>query len=317
MFKRSIRVFSIVTVGGIAGNTLFQIHRYNQQPQPLFQTPLKSSTFSIKSNSPKKIELPNQDSYINGENGQLNYWGIFDGHGAEGHNVSNYVSKNVSHLLVEHKYSPLNFVTPFPYSNFLPFSKTYVNHIFQKIQHDLINHQSYAAFCSGSTSLFVISYMCDQKRYFQIISLGDSQVAFFDNDYNLLYHSPSHRPDIQSEKERLLKIKNYKKLVPYKDNPNDTETWIGRLSLSGCFGDTDHDPYITRIPNITTTTFQSCKYIVLASDGFWDFAADKDITTILKNNEHSTIKELSSKLVQVALTNGSDDDITVTVVQII
>merc|ERR1719375_1102964 len=47
-----------------------------------------------------KPESPNQDSWLVMRTGQFSIFGVFDGHGSQGHCVSNFVKENLLKLVV-------------------------------------------------------------------------------------------------------------------------------------------------------------------------------------------------------------------------
>lgn len=138
--------------------------------------------------------------------------------------------------------------------------------------------------------------------------------------------NPRHGTELKSERERILKAG-------------------GRISASGAvygvlypsrgFGDLDvksqGKDVVIATPEgagITEGSLQpqeaytikkgKTTYMVVASDGLWDFMTDEEcIGIVLRGAKAGTAEEaLSQKLNDVARKNGSDDDITIIVVKI-
>eukprot|EP00042_Codosiga_hollandica_P030641 m.179079 g.179079 ORF g.179079 m.179079 type:complete len:171 (+) comp53415_c0_seq2:642-1154(+) len=58
-------------------------------------------------------------------------------------------------------------------------------------------------------------------------------------------------------------------------------------------------------------------FVVIASDGIWDFADDETVVSVIMANKDSkTEQQLAGLVLDVARANGSEDDITVIVIKI-
>ena len=115
--------------------------------------------------------------------------------------------------------------------------------------------------------------------------------------------SEDHNCSNQKEKEELKK----KGIIIFQNRV------FGSLSLTRTFGDTqlkkdgiECNPYIKKI----FLDRDEVKYIIIASDGIWDAVNKEKLMEIYKEVENGTSKEFCNKLVDFAMNNGSNDNIS-------
>ncbi|KAK1286531.1 putative protein phosphatase 2C 8 [Acorus calamus] len=99
---------------------------------------------------------------------------------------------------------------------------------------------------------------------------------------------------------------------------------LGVLATSRSIGDHYLKPYVTCEPEVTVTdrTIHD-EFLVLASDGLWDVISNEDACAVTKRclARHSAIdgaasKEAAAVLVELAMSRGSKDNISVIVVEL-
>jgi len=121
-----------------------------------------------------------------------------------------------------------------------------------------------------------------------------------------------HKPDLESER---IRIQDLGGLVVFLD------TWRvnGVLSVARAIGDPDHKPYVIAEPSQSKFDIDpSYDFLVLGCDGLFDQLTGADIAAyvfefLCKNenrNPEEVISEVSTYLSQMAIKEGSSDNIT-------
>ena len=238
------------------------------------------------------IKKINQDNFFIYKNFLNNpnflFMGICDGHGMYGHKVSSYIVNNlpinIDNILQNEKLfnlSPEN----------LTFFTPLITHIFLRTNFDIINNKNIDTKFSGSTCVSLIftpsKLLC--------INIGDSRciLAKYNNEKwfskNL---SNDHKPENFLEKERILlnngKIESYKNEKGEEVGPK--RVWVKNenfpgLAMSRSFGDEiAHSVGVSSLPEIKEYNFlKEDMFIVLASDGVWEFISNEEVVNIVKD----------------------------------
>ena len=255
-----------------------------------------------------KKEKINQDSYLILEKlfeNNLNIFGIFDGHGKNGHLLSSLVSKFLSSYLTnkENYFSKNNNSdsdTESESDDGININKETLNKLFSK--EDFIkkvikeldfraNECNFDLSLSGTTCLLLFIL---NNNTLVCSNIGDSMCCLFScsNEDRWTHEilSVIHKPDIPSEKERI--ISNGGVIHPYYDEYGIYEgpdrvyikgkTYPG-LSLSRSIGDLESEKIgIISEPGIIYKKLDSTnKYIVMGSDGLFDVIKPYDIRRIV------------------------------------
>ncbi len=255
-----------------------------------------------------KKEKINQDSYLILEKlfeNNLNIFGIFDGHGKNGHLLSSLVSKFLSSYLTnkENYFSKNNNSdsdTESESDDGININKETLNKLFSK--EDFIkkvikeldfraNECNFDLSLSGTTCLLLFIL---NNNTLVCSNIGDSMCCLFScsNEDRWTHEilSVIHKPDIPSEKERI--ISNGGVIHPYYDEYGIYEgpdrvyikgkTYPG-LSLSRSIGDLESEKIgIISEPDIIYKKLDSTnKYIVMGSDGLFDVIKPYDIRRIV------------------------------------
>ena len=245
-------------------------------------------------------EKINQDSYLIKENifnQNFNIYGVFDGHGENGHLISKYISE----FMNEYFTSKLNYyITEEDKQNLFTeninniFLKNYcqiLKNTSLKIDEEISSSINCDLSQSGSTSvmlfLFNDSLICS--------NIGDSQCFIFNcSSEDLWTFEPLSIPHLASEeKEQKRILEQGGEIHPYYDQNGIFEgpdriyaknkVYPG-LVMSRTFGDleakkigviSEPDIIIKKIGN-------NDKYIVLGSDGLWDVVKPYDVIRIVR-----------------------------------
>ena len=281
-------------------------------------------------------EKTNQDSYILKENifsSNFHLYGIFDGHGENGHLISQYISKYINEFYSEKS----NYLSVNPNSS----SKKSENKIFldnyakiiKKQRNDLdtmINSKiTFNVSLSGSTSLLL--FLTDETLICS--NVGDSECYLFSCTEEELWSfeslSKRHRPTEAAEKKRI--IDKGGEIHPYFDENGIFEgpdriyvknkPYPG-LSLSRTIGDLEGKKIgIISEPDITVRNLdENSKFIVMGSDGLWDVIKPYDVSRMVrpyfnKRDTDGACKILLKKAEQLYKKNNEErDDITIIVI---
>jgi serine/threonine protein phosphatase PrpC len=238
------------------------------------------------------LNINENDSNLN----PINLFGVYDGHG--GSWVSKYLEANIPNYYMNKKFVP-------------PFDDDFHRKVFMLIQSELLKNK--LGYSSGSTCLLNIMYKYNNSIFMNVINLGDSRMVIVNSKGISQSITKDHKPDDSVEKSRLTKMGG----EIYKDSEGVYR--IGDLSLSRAFGDGDNAPYISQKPDIFVKKITpETKYIVMACDGLWDIIDSEDlgsvINKILKKKNQDNI---AVGLANWALDNGSTDNVSVIVIEVI
>ena len=276
----------------------------------------------------------NQDSYLilTSINNFTNYniFSVFDGHGKDGHLVSQFLVNYFSDFF---KNNPqiIKCQTEIQLLNlFIESDYKFLRDAVNNSEKQLSLEEDIDSKNSGSTLCIVISI------YTKIIciNVGDSRAILsiseiFRNDIKLL--SIDHKPSLKKEQERIKKCGGYVERFIYEDGIADQtyRVWDSPLlkypglAISRSIGDTD----VTKIGVISDPDFciktlkKEMNFIVIASDGIWEFLDNKEVCDFVKNyylvngNAKNAAEELVKKSRKIWDQRGKEvDDITVIIV---
>ena len=257
------------------------------------KTIIKFNSICKKGFSGPGIEKINQDNFYIFENFLNNkdqyFFTVCDGHGINGHYISKYLINNL----------PLKIYNTFLLSNYNNINKInsqnlndLIKNIYLEINTNLLLDENIDTTFSGSTC---VSLIYSPQKIF-CINLGDSRCILgkFDKKNNIWYHKPlsnDHKPSIIEEKARILKSNG--RIEPYKNENNfyigPERVWlkdedVPGLAMSRSFGDDlAHTIGVTCEPEIIEIEFnEEDKFIILASDGIWEFMSNQEVVDIVK-----------------------------------
>jgi serine/threonine protein phosphatase PrpC len=242
------------------------------------------------------ININNNDKLIN----PVNFIGVFDGHG--GKLVSKYLKNNLPKYIF--KKTNVNI-----FDQKSNVTSNFFGKLFDKIQTDLINDHPQAAKRCGSTALCGVIYKNNKNiNYIWIANVGDSRAVLCNHTNKAVPLSKDHKPHLLPEKKRIESLGGKIKF--------DGVDWrIGDLSLSRAIGDLDNTPYVTHTPELFRYKLnKQDKYIIFACDGLWDVISNTDAVNFVNyliNKRY--IGNIAKKLAEYAITKGSYDNVTVSI----
>ena len=276
---------------------------------------MKIDSCTIAGYSSPGVQKINQDNFFIikeflGDEEQF-FLGVCDGHGTYGHLVSEYISKIMPTYLMDN--SDESIINSFKLTNKSLLSKS-------KIDCSL----------SGSTCTTLILNL----EKIICANLGDSRAVLgrYENGiYNAINLSNDHKPSVPSEMKRILL--NGGRIKPFYDIElkkylGPERVWLKNsdipgLAMTRSFGDNvAHSVGVISDPEIIKYEFVGNeKFIILASDGIWEYIDSDECVNIIKDfyeNDMDAIGALNS-LVKEAFNRwknmeDSIDDITAIVI---
>ena len=267
-------------------------------------------------NSNGKIKI-NQDSFKVCQNiNNINNFNIFilcDGHGKDGHHVSKFVSENIVSRITNHRLiSSLKDLNQI-YKTLIEGNYYMIKNIFYETDDYLSIQNQFDTYISGTTCIMILQI----GKKIICANTGDSRAILIyslnKNNFNkellntrVFPLSLDSKPDLPSELERIInrggevhKGKNRKGkysgpmriFAKGKDYPG--------LAMSRSLGDFRSKEYgvICEPSFVEYNLDEYSKYIVLCSDGVWDFMDNESVMKIgnkhyLNNNPNGFCQEI-------------------------
>ena len=274
----------------------------------------------------------NQDSFvfktnINGIN-NFNIFGVMDGHGPQGHFVSQFASKFIPFQITNHR-EIKNLKDPEKiYQKIKHNEYEIINHIFLETDNQL-KKVNFDATESGCTCVLVIHIgshiICantgDSRAILVSDSLGENNI----NDFFEVALSYDYKPEMPEEKQRIescggvveqLKNKLGEGVGPYRVWAK--EGGYPGLAMSRSIGDLIGKK-LGVIPNPGILEYDlnnNVKYIIAASDGIWEFLTNENVRDVAKKyymdkNPNGFCHEIVKDAYKIWKENGiTVDDIT-------
>ena len=323
-------------------NRIFNESIIKNKPDISFELTQKKDEKIIKEKKIFKIEKlckkgyngeikdkPNQDNYFIYSNFNNNsshiYMGVCDGHGEYGHEISSFLVTNLP-LVLGNFFRVFNIkdISVIDYSTIL----TIISNSFKQINKNLSLENNIDCSFSGSTC---ISLLYTPKKVF-CINLGDSRciIGKYDGkNWESKNLSNDHKPDSVVEKERIIKSGGI--VRPMIDEGGEfigpQRVWVKDsnlpgLAMSRSFGDeVAHQIGVSCEPEIIEyELLEEDKFIIMASDGIWEFISSQECVNIVKdyyNNDNckGAVKHLYKESCKKWLEEeDSIDDITLIIV---
>ena len=295
-----------------------------------------SEGLSIPGKSENGLRKTNQDTLLieRNVNGVLNFniFGVLDGHGEDGHFVSKFVSRFIfnklkSHPLIKKLDEPKQIYYKLKENGYEIIANIFLDADVQ------IQKEKFDFHRSGTTCVIVIQL----EEHIICANTGDSRaIAVFDENYddNLMDSkvyplSYDCKPELPNELMRIIEYGGVVDKVYDVENPEigPFRVWAkGKdypgLAMSRSIGDMDAKK-VGVIPNpqiVEYTIDYYSKYLILASDGIWEFISSEQAMKYcnkfyMRNDAKGLCQDLTQKA--TALWEKNDcciDDITVIVV---
>ena len=273
----------------------------------------------------------NQDNYIIEKNLNnilgFNLFAILDGHGENGHIASQLASKYLIKKFtnITNKFNDTESIYSFLKKP--DFQK--IIDIFLEIDNEIINQKKFDISLSGTTCVLVIQL----GEHLICSNIGDSRaiLIYEENNKNKIFElSHDSKPDIPEEKKRInlmggtvdkVEDETGEKSGPYRVYIKNKEQ--PGLAMSRSFGDKKAKSCgVIPYPDIIEFNLNNndCKYMVICSDGVWEFLSNEDVMEIgnkyySQNNMNDFCNELLKKSTEMWENEENYmDDITIVTV---
>jgi serine/threonine protein phosphatase PrpC len=268
-------------------------------------TECEKSTFAYSAySSINGYRKNNEDSHILTK--QFNDYylnGVFDGHG--GDICSKYISDNLGNYLFDDETTE-EITKESIRQQCVRLDKKFLKDF------DMISD-------SGTTATFSIIKKTEEGKYKTIIcNIGDSMTIILkkDNNYEPLFFTNEHKPDLDSEKDRIVEGGGFV----------SNGRVMGQLAVSRAFGDAQykksgfHDThYVTCIPDVTEFECEDGDIVVHICDGITEsnFTPYEVCNFIQDNiNKYNDLRILTSLLCLEALHRQSRDNLSCMIIKL-
>jgi len=255
---------------GVSGEALVKIRAY--------------SGISRKGLAPYNPDKPNQDAIVIHElpmngfcNGELLLC-VFDGHGENGHHVSNYFANRLGELLSSSAKFAVDEHTCEVLSDAL-----------LSIENELVQDRSIDTTLSGTTA--VVTVLRGDTLF--VANVGDSRVIKGTHTTEQMVPielSIDHKPDSPEEKERIERLGGRVFAMKYDDGVDGPpRVWLSYADMPGLAMSRSMCDTIAKEAGVISNaeTFKhkiqtgKDQYILLATDGLWEFMPNEDINEIV------------------------------------
>ena len=265
------------------GSSQVNIYNKNRYNNNLYKV-INYASSTMAGTNGYGLTKTNQDSFIikvekNNNNENEYTFGVFDGHGAEGHLVSQAIKQF------------------FMNCSFYDYIKnSMILSVFSSLSRTINNSQYFDSIGSGSTVILI--HITPEK----IISIncGDSRAILISKNKNIIPLSRDHKPELPEEKQRIEssggRVDKIYGMGPYRVWFKD-EDYPG-LAMSRSIGDKlAHKVGVSDIPEIKEFSVSDLKplAIIVASDGVWEFMSEEEVRNIVMNYADSKDANICAK----------------------
>lgn len=285
----------------------------NENDEEIF-TMKKYHCLSQAGKNSKGITKINQDAYLDCpslyDNKEINLFGVFDGHGANGHFISQFVvnyikeyfkldqtlqkaktTKEIYQILIENHYEKIK-------SAFISAEKALLNY-----SNEIDGNYS------GTTCVLV--FQIGNKII--CANVGDSRAIMMKERKTIIPLSTDHKPELEEEKKRILsnggEIAKDEEYGPFR-------VWAkGQnapgIAMSRSIGDFLASSLgVIPLPEVKEFTLDDeCKYIIMASDGIWEFLSNERVEHLSRKfYKYNNADKICESLVEKATKKWEKED---------
>jgi serine/threonine protein phosphatase PrpC len=242
-----------------------------------------------------KPNIPNQDDFIIHIETDCLLLGVFDGHGAQGHEVSHFIKSALPKLLLSddnRRGRPLEVITQ----------------SFLKAQQELGQHcrESFGRIdCVESGSTGTVVLIQDRKLYTGYVGDSRAVLGYMKNgQLKARALTKDHKPNLPEEKARIRAAGGEIKRLP-----NDSSYRVFKrgedfpgLAMSRAFGDIDAHHYgVTHDAEVKEHKLRPCdEFVIVASDGVWEFIINQEAVDLVSKQGRSGIRVAAESLAKLA-----------------
>eukprot|EP00617_Octactis_speculum_P026339 CAMPEP_0185756434 /NCGR_PEP_ID=MMETSP1174-20130828/14868_1 /TAXON_ID=35687 /ORGANISM="Dictyocha speculum, Strain CCMP1381" /LENGTH=340 /DNA_ID=CAMNT_0028435397 /DNA_START=271 /DNA_END=1293 /DNA_ORIENTATION=- len=260
---------------------------------------------SVKGYAPYNPSKANQDCFIAQSYDQSLILCVMDGHGENGEIVSGFLKEIWPDLLASHP----EFYTDVP---------TALRDSIATAEQELLKHKDYSKMVDFSGTTFVAAVVRDDDMW--VANIGDSRITKATRTPNGAFRaeamSEDHKPDLPAEKARILEKGGRVFAVTYDDGIDGPHrVWLKNMDIPGLamsrsLGDTvAHSAGVISDPEITHSKLTSdTAFLVLASDGLWEFMDDQCVVDMVAQNQTDDTETICQKLIDEAKKRWMDEE---------
>ena len=254
----------------------------------------------------------------------FNMFGVLDGHGNDGHLVSQYC-KNYFMSKMKEYVENLLIITPYLtaediYINLKSSGFSYIYDLFAIIDSELSSQNSFDYMLSGTTCDIIFQF----NTHLVCFNVGDSRSIliedFGDNTNQIIRPlSKDHKPELPEELQRIQlyggTVERIKDIFGNEVGPSRVfklGTGYPGLAMSRSLGDLQaKECGVISEPQIIEYEINSnTKFLVVCSDGIWDVLANEQVKDIGNNFYYNNDAEgFCKELVNIAVNNWSQKEI--------
>eukprot|EP01038_Epipyxis_sp_PR26KG_P007468 gene7468-10179_t len=226
---------------------------------------------------------------------------VLDGHGSDGEKVSEFAMRQVL--------SSLEYDSSILLSN----PEIALKNSFLVANSNLKNVQTIEYGGSGSTCIVV--YL--RKKDIYVANVGDSRAVIgYRNDLNKIIAkdlSRDHKPDDPDENERIVRCGGFVCPPPFPGHSarvyKDAKFLVYGLAMSRSIGDFDVKKIgVIAEPEISTfNRNESDVYMIIATDGVWEFISSQEAVDIVDANIEKGVDFATRKLIEIASMKWAED----------
>lgn len=155
-----------------------------------------------------------------------------------------------------------------------------------------------ASISTGSTCLVIL---CNGEDTLWVANTGDSR-AVMNKKERCVILSKDHKPDVPDEKRRIEQGGGF---IAHHG------VWrvLGELAVSRAIGDKRYRPLVIPTPDVKRIKIDpnETSHIIIATDGLWDVASNKDVNKVASANAGNMCKALMT----FAGNHGLEDNTTI------
>jgi len=256
---------------------------------------LRYNSLSNAGYEPDGHKKTNQDAFFSvvefGDK-DVSIFGVFDGHGACGHHVSAMVQREVQKHLDKAQIKAE--CAKDPPAALEPLAK-YLSAAYNKVNALLEKDKAIDSSLSGTTAVTCVVLGEEGKRSVVCANAGDSRaIVAYDDKGKLKVHelSEDQKPDRDIERTRILEAGG--RVEPLIDELGDPigpfRVWLKNMMLPGLAmarsigDDIAATVGVCATPEVTQYQLsERDRFMVLASDGVWEFLSNEDVVDIVRS----------------------------------
>lgn len=251
-----------------------------------------------------KPESPNQDSFaVTILEDKFKLYGVFDGHGPTGHDVSNFVRENTVKLFLR---SPQRDEDPQA-----AMSDAFVQS--QKLLEHLGAQREMDCSMSGATATMV--YQNLKTAQLVVAHCGDSRAVLGcrkGKSYEAVELTVDHKPNLPEEKARIEKAGGRVVFDGYFNHRVFTKDGRGGLNMSRALGDSvAHKAGVSAEPEtkiVDTSKIGADEiFLLVCSDGVWEFIENQEAVNIVSKFGREQAQQAVEELSKTAWDRWIDD----------